>query len=230
MEMKEERDKQRRVWRPTLEDVERISQGLAAKNRGVGSRAVCHRLNQDERKVYDLAKRHGFLAVKGTGYRKERKGSPLINTFRQLCDAQGICFVRLEKHGAAGASLSLDTVVVDLSPLRVTDDSAIVDQVHALAERMDCDSEKAREQLKFPKVDQDLLETQPIWAIQEREVRVSCSSREKAKELATEMVKALGIPYGKDINQKKKKRKRKREKETRTCYTSYNDNEVNLFF
>ena len=32
MEMKEERDKQRRVWRPTLEDVERISQGLAAKN------------------------------------------------------------------------------------------------------------------------------------------------------------------------------------------------------
>lgn len=37
--------------RPTLDDVERLSRGQAAKKRGTGSRAVCHRLNELERKV-----------------------------------------------------------------------------------------------------------------------------------------------------------------------------------
>lgn len=37
--------------RPSLDDVERLSKGLAAKKRGTGSRAVCHRLNESERKV-----------------------------------------------------------------------------------------------------------------------------------------------------------------------------------
>lgn len=37
--------------RPTLDDVERLSRGQAAKKRGTGSRAVCHRLNESERKV-----------------------------------------------------------------------------------------------------------------------------------------------------------------------------------
>jgi len=44
------------VWRPSLDDVQRISTGDAAKHRGTGSRAVPHRLNAEERKAYDLAK------------------------------------------------------------------------------------------------------------------------------------------------------------------------------
>lgn len=45
------------VWRPTLDDVRRISQGDAAKSRGTGSRAVPHRLNAEERRDYDLAQK-----------------------------------------------------------------------------------------------------------------------------------------------------------------------------
>lgn len=37
--------------RPSLDDVERLSRGQAAKKRGTGSRGVCHRLNESERKV-----------------------------------------------------------------------------------------------------------------------------------------------------------------------------------
>lgn len=37
--------------RPSLDDVERLSRGQAARKRGTGSRAVCHRLNESERKV-----------------------------------------------------------------------------------------------------------------------------------------------------------------------------------
>ena len=42
--------------RPSLQDVENISRGDAAKRRGTGSRQVPHRLNADERKLYELAK------------------------------------------------------------------------------------------------------------------------------------------------------------------------------
>lgn len=40
--------------RPSLDDVERLSRGQAAKKRGTGSRGVCHRLNESERKVIRL--------------------------------------------------------------------------------------------------------------------------------------------------------------------------------
>ena len=45
------------AWRPSLDDVESISRGGAAKNRGTGSRRVPHRLNSEERGLYDLAKK-----------------------------------------------------------------------------------------------------------------------------------------------------------------------------
>lgn len=65
------------VWRPTLDDVQRISQGDAARSRGTGSRAVPHRLNAEERKQYDLAKQKGVLTLAGSGYRREREcGQP----------------------------------------------------------------------------------------------------------------------------------------------------------
>ncbi|CAM9607161.1 unnamed protein product, partial [Heterosigma akashiwo] len=73
--------------RPSLDDVERISKGQGAKKRGTGSRAVPHRLNEAERKEWDLAKRRGYLQLRGTGYRRERGDSPLANIYRQWCDA-----------------------------------------------------------------------------------------------------------------------------------------------
>ncbi len=46
-----------RPWRPRLEDVERLSRGDAAKVRGTGSRQIPHRLNAEERELYDAAKK-----------------------------------------------------------------------------------------------------------------------------------------------------------------------------
>ncbi len=51
--------------RPSLDDVERLSHGQAAKKRGTGSRNICHRLNEMERKEFDLAKKMGFVQLRG---------------------------------------------------------------------------------------------------------------------------------------------------------------------
>lgn len=50
--------------RPSLDDVERISKGNAAKARGTGSRRIPHRLNAEERQQYEIAKQkvQGMLA------------------------------------------------------------------------------------------------------------------------------------------------------------------------
>lgn len=48
-----------KVFRPHLDDVERLSYGKGAKKqRGTGSKYHCHRLNQEERKLFELAKKN----------------------------------------------------------------------------------------------------------------------------------------------------------------------------
>ncbi|KAK9832201.1 hypothetical protein WJX74_002645 [Apatococcus lobatus] len=122
-------------FRPTLDDVDRISRGKAAKSRGTGSRNVPHRLNADERKIYELAHKKGFLVTRGSGYRKERKGSPLANIFRQWCDAQArACIIVLQ---ASGSSI-IDTVLVDLSTLRSANLTPLVDRYQEAAAEAGC--------------------------------------------------------------------------------------------
>mmetsp|Transcript_14809 Transcript_14809/g.37071 ORF Transcript_14809/g.37071 Transcript_14809/m.37071 type:complete len:392 (-) Transcript_14809:26-1201(-) len=104
-------------WRPTLDDVERISWGKPARKKCTGSRGVPHRLNQDERMLYVMAKRKGFVEFSGSGYRRERSGAPLVNTYRNWCDARGVASVQLYK--AVGSGEEGDEVVVDLSTLRI---------------------------------------------------------------------------------------------------------------
>jgi hypothetical protein len=100
-------------WRPTVNDVERISWGKSAKKKGTGSRGVPHRLNEEERILFDQARRKGFLEVAGSGWRSQRREAPLLNSYRSLCDARGQASVILLK-GHTG----LDELIVDLSPLR----------------------------------------------------------------------------------------------------------------
>jgi hypothetical protein len=66
-------------WRPTINDVERISWGKPAKNKGTGSRGVPHRLNDEERFLFDQARRKGFLEINASGWRKQRRDAPLLN-------------------------------------------------------------------------------------------------------------------------------------------------------
>jgi len=100
------------VWRPTPDDVDRISWGRPAKKKGTGSRGVPHRLNSEERVLYDLARRKGFLEIAGSGWRKQRSDAPLANTYRSWCDAVGVPCLVLHKGNP------LDELVLDLSPLR----------------------------------------------------------------------------------------------------------------
>ena len=101
------------VWRPTVNDVERISWGKPAKKKGTGSRGVPHRLNLDERFLFDNARKKGFLETEGSGWRSQRREAPLLNTYRSLCDARGQASIVLHK-GSSG----IDELVCDLSPLR----------------------------------------------------------------------------------------------------------------
>ena len=100
-------------WRPTADDVDRISWGKPAKKKMTGSRGVPHRLNDEERRLYDFARRKGFVEIGGSGWRKQRRGAPLVNTYRNWCDARAVPAVYLFK-----AKEGVDEVVLDISPLR----------------------------------------------------------------------------------------------------------------
>lgn len=77
--------------RPTRDDVDSIARGGPAKSkRGWGSRQVPHRLNADEATAFAAAKAAGVARLRGSGYRAERGGAPLANTWRQWCDATGV--------------------------------------------------------------------------------------------------------------------------------------------
>lgn len=177
--------------RPTLDDVERISRGQRAKQRGVGSRATPHRLNAEERDEFERAKRRGYLVLQGRGYRKERKGSPLLNIFRQLCDARAKAAVWVEI--GSGQPTPRDVCAVDLAPLRAMHINASVivsSAVRAAAPFMPVGSD--------PEVvvgaeapTEEELRTQPIWNVPFHEVRFTATSRPAAKEMALAVVTAV---------------------------------------
>ena len=101
------------VWRPTFDDVDRISWGRPAKRKGTGSRGTPHRLNEEERLLYDMARSKGFVEIAGSGWRRQRSDAPLCNTYRSWCDACAQPAIVLHK-----SSDGIDTVVLDISPLR----------------------------------------------------------------------------------------------------------------
>lgn len=181
-------NRQRASGRPSLDDVERISFGKAAKKRGTGSRGVCHRLNEEERAEWNIAKRKGYLVLRGTGYRKERKGSPLNNIFRQFCDAKCTPFVCVEQGlGIDG----VDHVRVDLSPLRQKDIASTIQEIESLC--AEAGATKVIENLLEEQspledvleiVDDEALANDVIWRLPAVELVYSASTRKDAKALA----------------------------------------------
>lgn len=178
-----------KVFRPTLDDVERISLGKGARKRGTGSRYVPHRLNRDERQLYDQAKKKNYLIVKGTAYRRERKGSPLCNTFRQRCDALDQICIIIEKYSFG------DRIKIDFSTLRVRDDRTHVSQIWNLLIAAYPDLvENANNQSKDISIDWMAVKSSSIWVIKERPLTVDCADRSIAKSLAEDVLKkSLGF-------------------------------------
>mmetsp|Transcript_26261 Transcript_26261/g.45682 ORF Transcript_26261/g.45682 Transcript_26261/m.45682 type:complete len:262 (-) Transcript_26261:27-812(-) len=197
-----------KVFRPHLDDVERLSHGKGAKKqRGTGSKYVCHRLNQDERKLFDLAKKKScasgpfssFLTLRGTGYRKERKGSPLCNIWRQRCDALEELCVIVEKR--SGSGIDGDRLVIDFSTLRVRNDAMFVSMILenvlkakypdlydlVMKQADGADNGSASTLIRTP-INWETVKTEPIWAVNERLVIVPCD-RDVAKCLATDVLK-----------------------------------------
>lgn len=236
----------RKVFRANLDDVENLSYGRGAKKqRGTGSRFTCHRLNRDERRIFDQAKRDGYLTVRGTGYRKNRKGSPVVNTFRQRCDALAQICVIVEKRSGS------DRVVIDFSTLRVQDDSPLVsflmetvfrvdypDFHEALisenqnsnngqksgltnesAEKVTNDSASVQvENTTNRPVHWETVRSKPIWGVDERLLAVTCD-REVAKLIAMTALKAIDSPHFVGLHADAEEIQELRSVETKTAIT-----------
>jgi len=193
--------------RPTLDDVERISYGQAAKKRGTGSRNVPHRLNEMERKEWEVAKKRRYLQLRGTGWRRERGDSPLQNIYRQLCDALNIpCIVVargvLAKDGGSDSDSDsdrdrdrqiVDIVTIDFSTLRTISIDEPLARVRSLLRDNDAkfpslisvqdNLNSAFGQLAPAEVD-EIFNSQVIWRIQAFGCTATFSDRKEAKAFA----------------------------------------------
>ncbi|KAJ1619363.1 hypothetical protein T492DRAFT_1086053 [Pavlovales sp. CCMP2436] len=183
--------------RPTLDDVERISRGDRARQRGVGSRGTPHRLNADERDEWERAKPRGWLTLAGRGYRSERKGSPLLNIWRQRCDASKRAAVWVEL-GAAGGTRTyadgspLDACVLDLAPLRHAAAARSALAIAARAAAPFLADGAAPALVGEPEgPDDETLRTQPIWNVPFHEYHFEARSRADAKAMAAAVCAAL---------------------------------------
>ena len=185
--------------RPTLDDVEKISYGQAAKRRGTGSRNVPHRLNAMERKEWDLAKRRRYLLVRGSGWRKERGDSPLVNIYRQLCDALAVPSISVARGLGAGPSAPLDVVTVDLSPLRTLDVDQQLADIRAEAARPELysslvsieDNLAAAAAALSPYDAPQVFAESQIWKIAAFGATVTFGKRADAKAFAESVAKKL---------------------------------------
>jgi hypothetical protein len=180
------------VWRPTVNDVELISWGKPAKQKGTGSRGVPHRLNADERRSFDQARRKGFLEVAGSGWRSQRREAPLLNTHRSLCDAQAQACIVLHK-----GNTGIDELVVDISTLRYPETFEQVAEVclHAQmggevifqASGTTLEEEDDEFQLEITEKEKSSWETRPIYQLPPYYITWELLPRAEAKNLGKKL-------------------------------------------
>ena len=185
-----------KCWRPDVQDVERISWGKPAKKKGTGSRGVPHRLNADERQLFDQARRKGVLEIGGSGWRSQRRDTPLLNTYRSLCDARGQACIVLHK-GSTGE----DDLVVDLSPLRLAETfnevaiaclafSGVPGQIEAGVTPPNDDNDDEGGENDSSVGDEDPFESRPIYQLPPYNIAWTLN-RADAKSLGKKMAKAF---------------------------------------
>lgn len=198
--------------RPSLDDVERISRGQAAKKRGVGSRAVPHRLNTAERKEWDLAKERRYVSLRGTGWRKKRGDSPLANIYRNYCDAVGIPCISVVRGLGDENTAMADTVIVDFSPLRIKDVREIsvgcMDEAKSFESVGTIEDNSNVDELGWTMDSvETAMEEQAIWRIPVYSVVASFSSRADGKKYAENVASKFAAPISSGKKKKKKDKK-----------------------
>ena len=189
------------MWRPDKQDVERISWGKPAKKKGTGSRGVPHRLNQEERQLFDQARTKGFLEVLGSAWRAQRSDAPLMNTYRSWCDACAQVSIVVHKS-STGVD---DAVVVDISPLRLETAAAFQAAADACleaqlggfmrnqggitSEENDNDTEESENESpqEAMLLETDAWETRPIYQLPPYCIVWDSLQRAEAKQLAKTM-------------------------------------------
>jgi len=203
--------------RPSLDDVERISKGQAARKRGVGSRAVPHRLNEEERIEWVNAKSRQYLMLRGSGWRRERGDSPLANIYRQLCDAKNIPCISIAKGIGIGEDVSNsitnsenssnnsnskegaieNVVIVDFSPLRLgyCEDVTHMAQLCLSAagvfpSLIHVEDQSDPRELGWAEEDMN-FDSDPIWRLPVHRVLASFSNRAESKAFAEVLVSEL---------------------------------------
>lgn len=186
--------------RPRPEDVERLSRGQAAKVRGTGSRAVPHRLNVEERQAYETAVQKGFLTLNSNlGYRRERKGSPLYNTWRMWCDAYGQPAVMLVKKSHSHGK---DAVWVDASTTRGEYEGlapSFADFVKLLDQCLQMNGKI--ELVEAPGLDEAECAVEkgltPTWCIPEMWIKYEFQDRTEAKGAGSNIIDIIGKSHTK---------------------------------
>lgn len=213
------------VCRPTPDDVDRLSRGLAAQRRGTGSRAIPHRLNAEERSAYERGVRDGYLTLwNNVGHRRERKGSPLFNIWRMWNDAHAVPAIVMVKRGQQRLA-EMDEVWIDLSTLRGEVGGiapSLTDVVRALDHHLGRGSALEDDALQIVNSNESIVlegELLPTWRIPEIIVKYQYEDRREAKNDAKSIAHRLGCgwPAPKKVSKApKSKRIRFSEDETWT--------------
>jgi len=163
--------------------------------------------------MYEVAKKKQFLETRGTGFRRDRGGNPVKNTWRQYCDSAAMCCIHVEQGFGDGA---VDRVAVDFTTLRVPNmepaknialdlvakynvEPCVDDEDDDLmiTEEGETEGEEEVQRLvtvKGTKTDgRGPLYQSPIWAIREDRLVFQTPDRAEAKKVAKELAKAMTL-------------------------------------
>jgi hypothetical protein len=179
------------------------------------------KLTELEQEELQRASRRGYVTLDGTGYRRGRKTSSLACAHRQFCDEREKPQIVLCK---ASGGRPLDCVIVDVSPLRMTNavDDVLVKwkaQIITAATNEDmelrsdylednCEAlltfeDEGRDLLTLEEeplqyaitlTDEDSWATEPISTLPVLSMGVFEGERSKAKAMARELALLWGIP------------------------------------
>mmetsp|Transcript_17468 Transcript_17468/g.25823 ORF Transcript_17468/g.25823 Transcript_17468/m.25823 type:complete len:440 (+) Transcript_17468:205-1524(+) len=200
-------------------EVDRLSKGQSMSKRKAFSKkpTISMRVNDSEQEELGRASRKGYLTLLSTAFRRGRRNSALANVHREWCDSRGKVQIILCK---ASGGRRLDSVIIDLSPLRVhgivTNSKEANSRLLSFKSKILEEAEEAGMKLlcnaledNTIQVDENVFEgnkdstltlenkswaSEPIWSLPSISVGVFEGERASAKRMAKAMAEMWEIP------------------------------------